>query len=49
MWPILATAGSTLGDIAYTVLENDDAYGGAPRLFLRRLGQGQVRGRAARH
>jgi hypothetical protein len=49
MWPIVATAGSTPGDIAYAVLENDDVYGGAMRLFLRRLGQGQPRGRAARH
>jgi len=49
MWPIVATAGSTLGDIAYAVLENDAVYGGAPRLYLRRVGQGQPRGRAARH
>lgn len=49
MWPIVATAGSTIGDIAYTVLENDDAYGGAPRLFIRRMGQGHARGRVARH
>ena len=49
MWPIVATAGSMFGDIAYTVLENDDVYGGAPRLFLRRMGQGHPRGRAARH
>jgi hypothetical protein len=49
MWPIVATPGSTPGDIAYAVLENDDVYGGAMRLFIRRLGQGQPRGRATRH
>ena len=49
MWPIVATAGSTQGDIAYAVLQEDPIYGGSMRLFLRRLGQGQPRGRAARH
>jgi hypothetical protein len=49
MWPIIATAGSTRGDVAYAILENDALYGGSMRLFLRRLGQGHARGRAARH
>lgn len=49
MWPVVATAGSTRGDVAYAVLESDADYGGSMRLFLRRLGQGHPRGRAARH
>jgi hypothetical protein len=49
MWPIVATAGSTRGDVAYAGLQEDAVYGGAMRLFLRRLGQGQARGRATRH
>jgi hypothetical protein len=49
MWPIVATAGSTRGDVAYAILESDADYGGSMRLFLRRLGQGHPRGRAARH
>lgn len=49
MWPMLATAGSNRGDLAYAVLQHDEAYGSATRLFLRRLGASPARGHAARH
>ncbi|HEV7764811.1 MAG TPA: hypothetical protein VGQ76_07420 [Thermoanaerobaculia bacterium] len=49
MWPMLATAGGNRGDLAYGVLQPDEAYGSALRLFVRRLGESQARGRATRH
>jgi hypothetical protein len=50
MWPMLATAGSSRGDLAYGILEQQDPeHGAALRLFVRRVGENRARGRAVRH
>lgn len=49
MWSMLATTGSQRGDFVFGVPQESGDYGAVLRLFSRRIGTSQPRGRASRH
>jgi hypothetical protein len=49
MLPALAPGGGGTAQLAYARFQENDAWGGAMRVFIRNVGDGPIRGRAVRH